>query len=106
MNIRCVSSRLPLLGSGALWLLLAVSALGPRTAHAEAAQSSLSDCVSRVVNAARKQNAKPSGQPVIDFMLTGDDRSYEYGLPENGCIGFLAVGHRQVQHLGLTLFAP
>ena len=39
-------------------------------------------------------------------MLTGDDRSYDYALPEDGCIGFLAVGHRQVQHLGLTLFAP
>jgi hypothetical protein len=69
-------------------------------------QGTLASCVERVVNAARSQGARPSGPAVVDFMLSGDDRRYEYGLPEDGCLGLLAVGHRQVQHLALSLFAP
>jgi hypothetical protein len=110
MNVGCVPSRVPRLGSRALRLLFAVAALGSMAALGSSAraesESTLADCVSRVVNAARTQRAKPSGPPVVDFMLTGDERSYEYALPEDGCLGFLAVGHRQVQHLGLSLFAP
>jgi len=69
-------------------------------------QSSLEACVDRVVNAARSQGARPGAARPVDFLLTGDERSYEYELPEFGCLGFVAVGHRQVLHLGLSLFAP
>jgi hypothetical protein len=58
------------------------------------------------VNAARDQGARPSGTPIVDFLLSGDHRTYSYSLPQDGCLGFLAVGHRQVQHLGLALYAP
>jgi hypothetical protein len=70
------------------------------------AQSTLAACVDRVVNAARLQGAKPGSARAVDFLLTGDERSYDYALPETGCLGFVAVGHRQVLHLGLSLFAP
>jgi hypothetical protein len=69
-------------------------------------QSSLAACVDRLVNAARDQGAKPGRARPVDFLLTGDERSYEFGLPQFGCLGFVAVGHRQVLHLGLSLFAP
>jgi hypothetical protein len=69
-------------------------------------QSSLEACVARVVNAARSQGAKPGAARPVDFLLTGDERSYDYELSEFGCTGFVAVGHRQVLHLGLSLFAP
>jgi len=90
------------LGAVVLW------GLGPghRTAAAQRSQGTLAACVERVINAARAQGATPATVPVVDFMLSGDERSYEYGLPEDGCLGVLAIGHRQVQHIGLALFAP
>ena len=60
----------------------------------------------QVVNAARSQGAKPSGVPAVDFMLAGDQRSFRFAFPQDGCLGVLAIGHRQVQHLGLSLYAP
>ena len=104
MNLSCAAAR-PL--PSALFGIAAflASALGASGAAAEG-QNTLRACVERAVNAARSQGARPSGPPVVDFMLTGDERTYEYALPENGCLGLLAVGHRQVQHLGLALLAP
>lgn len=91
---------------GVRTLALALCAgLGLAAAPA-AAQSSLSACVGRVVNAARSQGAKASAQKPVDFLLTGDEKSYEYMLPEAGCLGFLAVGQRHVLHLGLSVFSP
>src|SRR5689334_14758673 len=83
----------------ALWVVL----LAPT---AEAQSRTLAQCVERVVNAARQQGARPSSAPVVDFMLTGDHRSYENVLPQDGCLGMLAVGHRSVQNIGLAMFAP
>ena len=88
---------LPLLA--AFWVVLQVPT-------AEAQSRTLAQCVERVVNAARQQGARPSGAPVVDFMLTGDHRSYENVLPQDGCLGMLAVGHRSVQNLALAMFAP
>jgi len=78
----------------------------PRAPAAAQEQQTLAQCVEQVVNAARTQGARPSGPPTVDFLLPGDERTYRYALPEDGCLGVLAVGHRQVQHLGLTLYAP
>jgi hypothetical protein len=75
-------------------------------AEAQAPGRTLAQCVERVVNAAREQGARPSGSPRVDFMLTGDHRSYEHELPGEGCLGMLAVGHRAVQHLALAMYAP
>jgi hypothetical protein len=86
-------------------LLLAIAWLSPERASADV-QGTLGACAERVVNAARDQGARPSGSPVVDFLLTGDRRTYSYRLPQDGCLGFLAVGHRQVQHLGLAIYAP
>jgi hypothetical protein len=82
--------------------LLALS----QVASAQAPGRTLAQCVERVVNAAREQGARPSGSPRVDFMLTGDHRSYEHELPQDGCLGMLAVGHRAVQHLALAMYAP
>jgi hypothetical protein len=89
----------------ALALPLAIAWLEPARSAAEP-QATLSACADRVVNAARQQGARPSGPATIDFLLTGDRRTYAYRLPHDGCLGFLAVGHRQVQHLGLAIYAP
>lgn len=110
MDLRRASpsrTRSPNLRAGALLLAIGAGLLEGATAAAqgEEGQNTLAACLERVVNAARRQGARPSGAPVVDFMLTGDDRSYEYALPQDGCLGLLAVGHRQVQHLGLALFA-
>ena len=78
-----------------------------RHAQAEAAaQPTLAACAERVANAARGQGARPLGPRVVDFLLSGDQRSYSYSLPGDGCLGFRAVGHRQVQLLGLAIYAP
>ncbi|MFI5307843.1 MAG: hypothetical protein ACHQ53_10845, partial [Polyangiales bacterium] len=105
MGSRCAP---PVLAAQALGTLLLL-ALGPgagQGAAQAAAQGTLGACADRVINAARRQGATPSSAPTVDFMLSGDERSYEYGLPEDGCLAVLAIGHRQVQHIGLSLFAP
>lgn len=66
---------------------------------------SLAACVQSVTLAARRQGAKVYGEPVVDFLLPGDQRLRTYALPANGCMGFLAFGHRQVHRLGLTIYA-
>lgn len=97
LNARASRARSVLLG-GALLLLGQL----PKVASAD---DTLAACVKRVVQSARSQKARPLGAPVVDFMLTGERDTYHFTLPEDGCLGLLAVGHRQVQHLGLTLFA-
>lgn len=97
-----VGTRVPLHGlslCAALWFL-------PLNAGAQAQGRTLAQCVERVVNAAREQGARPSASAQVDFMLTGDHRSYEHVLPQDGCLGMLAVGHRAVQHLALAMYAP
>jgi hypothetical protein len=86
-------------------LPLAVAWLQPARGAGQA-QATLSACADRVLNAARAQGARRSGAAVVDFLLTGDHRMYSYQLPHDGCLGFLAIGHRQVQHLGLAIYAP
>ncbi len=94
----------------ALALAAFVCTLGALSSAARAddktEQQTLAGCVEQVVKAARKQGARASGPPTVDFMLSGDQRSYRFAFPQDGCLGVLAIGHRQVQHLGLTLYAP
>ncbi len=103
MELRASQTRAERWARGALPALLL--ALAPASAAAQA-QGTLRACVERAINAARTQGARPSGTPAVDFMLTGDERSYPFALPEDGCLGVLAVGHREVQRLGLSLYAP
>jgi hypothetical protein len=93
----------PQRGASGWWLVIGALFIG--ASASVRAESSLSACVERVLGAAREQGAKASS-PRIDFLLTGDERSYEYTLPQWGCLGFFAVGHRHVLHLGLALFDP
>ncbi len=86
-------------------LLVAIAWLQPARGAAEP-QATLAACADRVINAAREQGARSSGPAVVDFLLAGDRRTYSYKLPQDGCLGFLAVGHRQVQHLGLAIYEP
>ena len=67
---------------------------------------SLASCVQQVTSAARSQGAKLYRDPIVDFLLPGDQRAYSYTLPRDGCFGVLAFGHRQVHRLGLTVYAP
>jgi hypothetical protein len=94
----------------AAWALVAAAATlaAPAAVRADEprGQPALAGCVEQVMNAARRQGARPSRAPAVDFMLAGDQRSYRFAFPSDGCLGVLAIGHRQVQHLGLTLFAP
>ena len=105
MTVRCASLTRPGRRILALMLPLAMAWLQPARVAGQA-QATLSACADRVVNAARAQGARRSGPAVVDFLLTGDHRMYSYRLPHDGCLGFLAVGHRQVQHLGLAIYAP
>jgi hypothetical protein len=96
----CCASR------GAMKLAFLIAAWVAVASAPAMGQSSLEACVDRVVNAAREQGAKPGPVRPVDFLLSGDERSHDYELPEFGCLGFVAVGHRQVLHLGLSLFDP
>ncbi|MDH5674980.1 MAG: hypothetical protein OEZ06_22820 [Myxococcales bacterium] len=87
--------------SALLWI-----ALAPPAALAEGGDETLAACVERASQAVVRDGAKPYGEPIGDFMLSGEHRNYEYALPQDGCFGFFAVGHRQVQHLGLHVYAP
>ncbi|MGD8860568.1 MAG: hypothetical protein PVI30_11200 [Myxococcales bacterium] len=87
--------------SGALVLLAGAAA----AAAQQRRETSLGGCVDRVLKDVREEGATPYGDPVVDFLLPGDQRIHEYALPREGCFGFIAVGHRGVQHLGLTLYA-
>jgi hypothetical protein len=90
-----------------LGLILLGSALAAGRASAQQDQSpSLSGCVQHVTSAARQQGAKLYRDPIVDFLLPGDQRSYAFTMPRDGCFGVLAFGHRQVHRLGLTVFAP
>lgn len=75
-------------------------------ASAQEQGPTLASCVQRVTSAARAQGAKAYGEPVVDFLLSGEQREYAYTLPRDGCFGVLAFGHRQVHRLGLTVYAP
>jgi hypothetical protein len=94
-------------GNAALLAAL-IAALTWCSAQASAQQPSatLSSCVQQVTSAARAQGARAYREPVVDFLLPGDQRSYSYALPRDGCFGVLAFGHRQVHRLGLTVYAP
>lgn len=105
MTVYCASLSRPGRRILALALPLAFAWLQPARGAAQA-QPTLAACADRVIDAARGQGARPSGSAVIDFLLAGDRRTYSYRLPQDGCLGFLAVGHRQVQHLGLAIYAP
>lgn len=84
-----------------------VLALATRPAAAAAdATPSLGTCVQEVIGAARSQGARIYSEPVVDFLLPGDQRVLSYALPRDGCFGVLAFGHRQVHRLGLTFYAP
>lgn len=87
-------------------LLLALCSVLAASRPVAAQSAGLSACIGKVVNAARGQGAKASAQKPVDFLLTGDEKSYDYVLPQAGCLGFLAVGQRNVLHLGLSLFTP
>jgi hypothetical protein len=105
MVLRCAS--LGRQGRRIKALLVLLALVQATRARAESpSQPTLEACTERVANAAREQGARPTSPRVVDFLLSGDLRSYSYSLPERGCLGFLAVGHRQVQHLGLAIYAP
>lgn len=96
-------------GKAALFgALLATLSGAPLTGRAQTTEpsQSLASCVQQVTSAARAQGAKLYRDPVVDFMLAGDQRAYTYTLPRDGCFGVLAFGHRQVHRLGLTVYAP
>lgn len=106
MQLRCACLRRPGRRIAALVALSLGLAAAERAPAQAQNQATLAACAGRVVNAARDQGARPSGAPFVDFLLPGDHRTYSFSLPEDGCLGFLVVGHRQVQHLGLRIHAP
>ncbi|MDD9938646.1 MAG: hypothetical protein OXT09_33860 [Myxococcales bacterium] len=86
---------------------LVTAAIALLLAPAVAAEqpSTLSSCVDEVLKSVRSEGARPYGKPHVEFLLVSDQRTWEYRLPRDGCFGFMAIGHRQVQHLGLSLYA-
>lgn len=93
----------------AIGLLAALLAASPAAADDDRPshdRPSLAGCVHHVTSAAREQGARLYREPIVDFLLPGDQRSYAFTLPKDGCFGVLAFGHRQVHRLGLTVFAP
>jgi len=88
----------------ALSALLAGLAAHPAPARASG-DSTLAQCVNEIVKRVGSEGAHPYGERHVEFLLTSEQRSWEYRLPRDGCFGFMAIGHRQVQHLGLSIFA-
>jgi hypothetical protein len=83
-----------------LGVLLSFQAGLPR-AHASGA-GELQDCVTEVIAQTRANGARPEAVRTA-FMLTGDSQVYAQRLGAFDCVGFLAVGARQVQSLELVL---
>lgn len=92
--------------TAALIVLLSIALAHGSGSAQQAPDETLSTCVTQVVHEARSEGAKAYGAPTVDFLLVGEHRAYDYQLPHDGCFGFVAIGHRQVQHLDLTLYAP
>lgn len=64
---------------------------------------SLAECARAASDTLEAAGARPAGQLRRQFLLTSQTESLPYVLAEDGCVGFLAVGHRRVQDLDLAL---
>ena len=83
----------------ASWLLLG------QHARAQNNVDSLEPCLERAVSSARKDGMRLARRFPAQFLLAPDSAQFYYNAPEDGCVGFLAVGRRQIQDLGLTLYS-
>ncbi|MEM9193519.1 MAG: hypothetical protein AAGF12_30370 [Myxococcota bacterium] len=83
--------------------LLAVLS-GPPIARAQDADRSAEQCMASAVVALESRGAEAIGEPAVGFLHQGRDFVTPIVLPEDGCVGVLAVGHRRVLDLDLVLF--
>lgn len=72
--------------------------------RAQSAADGLSGCLEQVLFEARRKGGRPAGRLRPVFLMAPDATQLPYTYPEDSCVGFLAVGRRQVQELRLTLY--
>jgi len=63
----------------------------------------LGECVDAAVVALGAGGATPTSEPYRDFLTEGQSRSRPFVFEASECVGFLAVGHRRVHDLDLSL---
>ena len=65
----------------------------------------LEPCIEHALAGARKGGMRLARRFPAKFLLAPDTAQVQFTLPEEGCVGFLAVGRRQIQELRLTLYS-
>lgn len=73
-------------------------------ARAQGPADPLALCLERAIQAARGQGAKVARRLSPTFLLAPEAKHVTFAVPEASCVGFLAVGRRQVQGLRLSLY--
>lgn len=79
--------------------------VGPRAEGVAQPPLTGAECAARGVQVAAALGAQVIGEPRVEFLVEKDTRAHQATLPQDGCIGFLAVGHGMVKDLDLALHA-
>lgn len=86
-----------------LSLVIGLLVFAPK-APAERPADPLAPCLEQAILAARGEGAKVARRLPPAFLLAPEAKHVTFAVPEASCVGFLAVGRRQVQGLRLSLY--
>lgn len=90
-----------------VWLvaMLGLFGAGSTRVLADRTVDGLAACLGQISTDARALGARAIRRHPARFMLAPESSEVDIAMPEDGCLGVLAVGRRQVQQIELTVYS-